>query len=162
MAATNKVGVTTFTTPSDREFAMTRTFDAPRRLVFDAFTNPKHLPHWLLGPDGWTMPICEVDLRPGGSWRFVWRRANGTEMEIHGTYIEVTPPERFVSTEKWAGSWPETINTLTFVEEDSTTMVTTTMLFPSKSARDAALATGATDGASRSYDRLDEYLRYGA
>jgi uncharacterized protein YndB with AHSA1/START domain len=67
---------------------MTRLFDAPRKLVFEAWTNPKHLPHWMLGPDGWTMPVCEVDLRPGGAWHFVWRRADGTEMSMRGVYKE--------------------------------------------------------------------------
>src|SRR5687768_13172306 len=76
--------VTTFTTPSDREVAMTRVFDAPRRLVFEAWTSPKHVPHWMLGPEGWTMPVCEIDLRPGGEWHFVWRKSNGTEMEMRG------------------------------------------------------------------------------
>ena len=84
--ATNKTGATTFTTPSDREIVMTRVFDAPRRLVFEAWTNPEHLPHWMLGPEGWTMPVCEIDLRPGGAWHFVWRRADGTEMGMRGVY----------------------------------------------------------------------------
>lgn len=84
----------TLTTSSDREIVVTRVFDAPRRLVFDAWTNPEHLPHWMLGPSGWTMPVCEIDLRPGGAWRFVWRQADGTEMEMHGVYQEVVPPDR--------------------------------------------------------------------
>src|SRR5512145_1644441 len=74
--------VTTVTTPSDREIVITRVINAPRTLVFDAWTNPVHLPHWMLGPEGWTMPICEVDLRPGGIWHFVWRRADGSEMDM--------------------------------------------------------------------------------
>src|SRR2546430_1875665 len=107
---------TTFATPSDREIVMTRVVDAPRRLVWEAWTNPQHVPRWLLGPEGWSMPICEIDLRPGGAWHFGWRRGDGTEMEMRGLYREVTPPERLVTTESWGGSWPETINTLTLSE----------------------------------------------
>jgi uncharacterized protein YndB with AHSA1/START domain len=150
---------TTFTTPSDREIAMTRVFDAPRRLVWAANTNPAHLPHWMLGPDGWTMPVCEIDLRPGGAWHFVWRRADGTEMGMRGVYREIVPPERLVATESWGGDWPETLNTLLLSEEGGKTTMTQTMLYPSKAARDAALKTGMKDGATQSYDRLAAYLR---
>ena len=149
----------TVTTPTDREILMTRVFDAPRQLVFDVWTNPEHLPHWLLGPEGWTMPVCEVDLRPGGAWHFVWRRSDGTEMEMRGVYREITPPERLVSTESWGGSWPETVNTLTLVENDGKTTVTLTILYPSKEARAAALQTGMKDGVAMSFDRLAECLR---
>ena len=159
MAAANKAGATTFTTPSDREIVMTRVFDAPRRLVWEAWTNPEHLPHWMLGPDGWTMPVCEIDLRPGGSWHFLWRRADGTEMGMRGLYKEVVPPERLVSTESWGGDWPETINTLTLTEEGGRTTVTQRVLYPSKEARDAALQTGMKDGVAASFDRLAAYLR---
>ena len=146
-------------TPTDREIAMTRVFDAPRRLVFEAWTNPEYLPHWMLGPGGWTMPVCEIDLRPGGAWHFVWRRSDGTEMEMRGVYREVTPPKRLVSTECWGGDWPETLNTLVLSEQDGKTTITNTILYPSKEARDAALKTGMKDGVSQSFDRLDEYLR---
>jgi uncharacterized protein YndB with AHSA1/START domain len=149
----------TITTPSDREVAMTRTFDAPRKLVFDAWTNPEHVPHWMLGPAGWTMPVCEIDLRPGGAWHFVWRKADGAEMAMTGVYREVTPPERLVSTEKWGPEWPETVNTLTLTEQDGKTTLTNTILYPSKDARDAALKTGMQDGATQSFERLDAYLR---
>jgi uncharacterized protein YndB with AHSA1/START domain len=96
MTAAKKIGETTFTTPSDREIVMTRVFDAPRALVFDAYTNPEHLPHWF-GPRGWTLPVCEIDLRPGGPWRFVLRGPDGTEMGMRGVYQEIAPPERLVS-----------------------------------------------------------------
>jgi uncharacterized protein YndB with AHSA1/START domain len=150
---------TTLTTPSDREIAVTRVFEAPRRLLFDPWTDPGHVQRWMLGPDGWTMPVCEVDLRPGGAWRFVWRRADGGEMEMRGEYREVAPPERLVSTESWGGDWPETLNTLLLSEEDGRTTVTQTMLYPSRETRDAALGTGMKEGVAQSYDRLDEYLR---
>ena len=149
----------TVTTPTEREIVITRVFDAPRRLVFEAWTSPQHLPHWLLGPPGWTMPICEIDLRPGGASRMVWRRADGNEMEIRGVYKEIKPPERLVSTESWGGNWPETLNTLVFTEKDGKTTITLTILYPSKEARDAALQTGMTKGVSASFDRLAEHLR---
>ena len=159
MATANKVGATTFTTPSDREIVMTRVLDAPRTLVWEAHTNPEHLPHWMTGPEGWTMPVCEIDLSPGGTWHFVWRRPDGTEMEMRGVYREITPPERLVNTESWGADWPETLNTLVLTEENGKTTITSTILYPSKEARDAALATGMKDGASMSFDRLAEYLR---
>lgn len=155
----DRFGATTFTTPSDRELLMTRTVDAPRERVFEVWTRPEHLPHWMLGPGNWTMPVCEVDLRPGGAWRFVWRLPDGAEMEMRGVYREIVPPERLVSTESWGGDWPETLNTLALTEHDGKTTMTCTVLYPSKQARDAALATGMKEGWSASNDRLDEYLR---
>ncbi|MGH9313390.1 MAG: SRPBCC family protein [Vicinamibacterales bacterium] len=155
-------GTLQVTTPSDREVLVTRVVDAPRRLVFDAWTKPEHLSHWMLGPSGWTMPVCEIDLRPGGAWHFVWRRSDGTEMEMRGVYREITPPERLVSTESWGGNWPETLNTLILTEENGKTTITHTITYPSKEARDAALQTGMKEGMSQSLDRLDEYLRTAA
>jgi uncharacterized protein YndB with AHSA1/START domain len=113
----------------------------------------------MTGPPGWTMPVCESDLRQGGSWRFVWRNAEGTEMAMSGVYREVVPPERLVSTESWGGDWPETLNTLLLVEEDGRTTMTLTVLYPTQEARDAALGTGMKDGMSQSFDRLAELLR---
>ena len=138
---------------------MTRVFDAPRRLVFETWTSPEHVPQWMLGPEGWTMPVCEIDLRPGGAWHFVWRRSDGTEMEMHGVYREVAAPQRLVSTESWGGDWPETLNTLILSEEDGKTTSSLTVLYPSKETRGAALETGMRDGVSKSFDRLAEYLR---
>ena len=159
MATHDKVGLTTFTTPSDREIVATRAFDAPRRLVWQAWTSSKHVPHWMIGPDGWTMPVCEIDLQPGGEWHFVWRGADGTDMEMRGVYREIVPPERLVNTESWGGDWPETLNTLVLTERDGKTATVCTVLYPSKEARDAALGTGMKEGWSASYDRLDEHLR---
>src|SRR5215216_5928445 len=141
MAIASSAGKTAFSTPSDLELVTTRTFDAPRRLVWEAWTNPKHVPHWLLGPEGWTMPVCEIDLRPGGAWHFVWRRSDGSEMEMRGLYKEITAPDRLVTTESWGGDWPETVNTLTLFEKNGKTTMTQTVLYPSKEARDAALKT---------------------
>jgi uncharacterized protein YndB with AHSA1/START domain len=155
MQNTNTLQVTT---PSDREIVMTRSFDAPRRLVWEAWTNPEYLPHWMLGPEGWTMPVCDLDLRPGGAWHFVWRRSDGTEMEMRGVYREIAAPERLVSTESWGGDWPETLITLTLAERDGKTTITQSILYPSKEARDAALKTGMAEGVSQSFDRLAGYL----
>src|SRR5438093_5936524 len=87
------------TTPSDRELAMTRVFDAQGRLVFDALTKPDLVRRWLLGPDGWSMPVCEIDLRVGGNLRYLWRHADGREMGMRGVFREIVRPERLVHTE---------------------------------------------------------------
>jgi uncharacterized protein YndB with AHSA1/START domain len=149
---------TTVTLPSDREIVITRVVDAPRRLVFEVYTKPEHLPHWMLGPQGWTMPVCEIDLRVGGAWHFVWRHSDGAEMAMRGVYQEIVPSERLVCTESWGGDWPETLNTLLLSEEGGKTTITQRLLYPSKEARDAALKTGMQEGASESFDRLAEYL----
>lgn len=158
MTAASKTSPTTFTTPSEREIAVTRVFDAPRRLVWDAWTSPEHLPKWMIGPPGWTMTVCEIDLRPGGAWHVVWRGADGNEMQIRGTYREVAPPERLVSTESWGPEWPETVNTLRLSEKDSRTTLTHTALYPTKEARDAALNSGMKEGLAQSFERLDALL----
>jgi len=159
MAIASRGGKTTmFTTPSDLEIVATRVFDAPRKLVWECWTNPEHVPHWMTGPEGMTMPVCEIDLRVGGEWHFMWRQPNGTEMEMRGVYREIVPPERLVNTESWGGDWPETLNTLVLTEEGGRTMTVCTVLYPSQEARDRALGTGMKEGWSESYDRLDEYL----
>ena len=132
--------------------------NAPRRLVFEVFTNPEHVPQWMTGPDGWTMLVCEIDLRLGGAWRFVWRNTDGVEIAMRGIYREIAPPERLVSTESWGGDWPETTNTLLLSEQDGKTTINQHMLFPSREARDAALKTGMLEGMSISFDRLDAFL----
>ena len=149
----------TYTAVSDVEVAVTRVFDAPARLVFDAHTIPEQVQQWMLGPEGWTMPVCEIDLRPGGSWHYVWRRADGTEMSMRGVYREVVPPERVVNTESWGADWPETVNTLTLSEHSGRTTVSQAISYPSKDARDAALKTGMKDGVNLSFNRLADYLK---
>ena len=94
-------GTLKLTAHGDRELVMTRAFDAPRSLVFDAFTKPDLVKRWLLGPDGWSMPACEIDLRVGGGFRYLWRHTNGNEMGMRGVYREIVVPERIVSTEKF-------------------------------------------------------------
>lgn len=158
MAAKTEIGETTIATPSEREIVITRAFDAPRALVFEALTNPEHLPNWMLGPGGWAMTDCEVDLTPGGSWRYAWRHSDGETMELSGTYREVEPPARIVQTESWGGDWPETLNTLLLDEHEGRTTMTQTMAFPSREARDAALQSGMQEGVSRSFERLADHL----
>jgi uncharacterized protein YndB with AHSA1/START domain len=151
-------GKMTVTTPSDREVVVTRVFNAPRSLVFEAWTNPKYVPQWMLGPEGWTMPVCEIDLRAGGAWHFVWRQTSGTEMEMRGVYREITPPDRLVTTESWGADWPETVNTIVLREENGKTTMTLTILYPSKEARENALKAGMKEGMEMTFDRLEKHL----
>ena len=146
---------TVFSTPSDCELVTTRTFDAPRSLVWAAFTDPKHLPNWQTGPEGFTMPVCEIDLRAGGSWRYVWRNAHGREFEASGTYREVIPQQRIVTVAGKSGE--ENTITTEFAEHDGRTTVTTTNTFGSKASRDHAIPY-AKGGTASSYTRLDAYL----
>ena len=159
MITAARTGVTTYTTASDQEVVSTRVVSAPRRVVFDAFTNARHVPNWLIGPQGWTMPVCEIDLRPGGTWRYVYRKDDGSEMTMQGSYREVAPPERLVSTESWGPEWPETVNTMVLTETGGLTTITITARYPSKEARDAALKTGMKSGMDQSFARLDSMLQ---
>jgi len=144
-----------YSTPSDRELVIIRKFDAPRSLVWSVFTDPKHVPNWQIGPEGFTMPVCEIDLRPGGSWRYVWRNRHGREFEAGGTYREVDPPNRYVFATKVNGE--EQTNTTTFAEENGRTTVTVSMLFATKASRDQGLPY-AKVGTESNYVRLDTYL----
>jgi uncharacterized protein YndB with AHSA1/START domain len=148
------------TTPSDREIAMTRVFDAPRRLVFDALTHPELLKRWLLGPPGWSMVVCEIDLKVGGRFRYVWRKDDGTEMGMGGAYRELVPPARIVLTELFDEDWTggETLNTAVFTEQSGKTTLINTVRYSSREARDGALNSGMTQGVAASYDRLAELL----
>jgi uncharacterized protein YndB with AHSA1/START domain len=159
MPSPARTGVTTYATPTDREVVITRVVDAPRRIVFEAYTTPRHLKQWLLGPEGWTMPICELDLRPGGAFRYVWRKADGAEMTIAGAVREVVPPERLVTTESWGPEWPETVNTVVFTEAGGRTTISLTVTYPSREARDAALQTGMREGMDQGFARLDALLK---
>ena len=145
------------TTPSDREIRMSRLFDAPRHLVFEAMSKPEHIREWWgrLG-DGYSVPVCEVDLRPGGRWRFVNRHPHG-EAAFHGVYREITPPERIVFTEIFE-EFPDTESVVTAVltEENGKTRLTATVVYPSRDVRDAVINSGMAQGAAISYDRLEE------
>jgi uncharacterized protein YndB with AHSA1/START domain len=156
MPAANR-HVTTFTTPSDTDVVVTRTFDAPRALVFEAHTSCKHMPNWM-GPYGWTMSECKNDLRPGGEFRYTWSKPGGNGITITGMNKEVSPPSRIVSTESWGEPWPVSTNTMEFTEHDGQTTLVMTIRYSSKEARDMALGTGMKDGMTTGYERLDEYL----
>src|SRR5262245_40723879 len=158
MVTANKIGATAFTMPSDREIIMTRAVDAPRQLVFKAWTNPEHLPKWF-GRRGWTLPVCQIDLRQGGAWHFALRGPGGESMGMRGVYQEITPPERLVYTESFDGYPGETLNTLILSEEHGKTTITCSVLYPSKEARDAVLKSRMQEGVSETFDRLAEHLR---
>jgi uncharacterized protein YndB with AHSA1/START domain len=154
------------TLPSEREVKVTRSFRAPRALVFRAYTEPQLVQRWLLGPPGWSMPVCEMDARVGGAFRWRWRNdQDGNEFGFSGTFREVQPPSRLVHTEAYdpgtvGGNYPEhdAIVTVSFTEEAGVTTVTTLIDFGSKDARDGAVATGMTDGMEQSYQLLDRLL----
>src|SRR5688572_1787502 len=139
----------TVTTPSDREIRMSRLFDAPRHLVFEAMSKPEHIREWWgrLG-DGYSVPVCEVDLRPGGRWRFVNRHPHG-EAAFHGVYREITPPERIVFTEIFE-EFPdsESVVTAVLTEENGKTRLTATVVYPSRDVRDAVVNSGMAKGAA--------------
>jgi uncharacterized protein YndB with AHSA1/START domain len=144
----------------DREIVMTRVLDAPRKLVFDAFTKPEILKKWFYGPDGWTLAVCRIDLRVGGKYRYVWRGKDGTEMGMGGVYKEVVPPERIVATGKFDEAWypGEEVVATVLVEKAGKTTVTQTVQYESREARDAVLASGATAGVEMGYERLEKML----
>ena len=152
--------------PSEREVKVTRSFRAPRALVYRAYTEPPLLQRWLLGPPGWSMPVCEMDVRVGGRYRWRWRNDHdGSEFGFSGTFREVQPASRLVHTQAYdpgslGGSHPDTdaIVTVSFTEATAVTTVTTLIDFGSKDARDAAVATGMTDGMEQSYQLLDRVL----
>ena len=144
----------------DRELLMTRIFDAPRALVFDALTKPELVRQWLLGPAGWSMPVCEIDLRVGGSYRYVWRHDKGQEMGMGGVFREIVPPERIVSTEKFDESWypGEAVGTLVLTEQAGKTTLTQTVRYESAEALQAVLKSPMEEGVAAGYNRLEELL----
>jgi uncharacterized protein YndB with AHSA1/START domain len=152
----NNAGALKLTTRGDREIVITRVFDAPRALLFDALTKPELVQQWLLGPPGWSMPVCEIDLRVGGAYRYVWRHANGNEMGMGGVYREIAAPERLVATEKFDEAWypGEALITTTLAEHGGKTVLTLAVLYQSRAARDAVLKSGMERGVAASYDRL--------
>jgi uncharacterized protein YndB with AHSA1/START domain len=147
-------------TPTDSSIAMERDFNAPRELVFDAFTKPELVRRWFLGPDGWTMPVCNIDLKVGGNYRYVWRKETGTEeMTLDGVFREVIRPKKLVAPEKFASAWGsvEAVYTRVFEENGDITKVMVTVLFQSKEVRDATKF-GMQQGVAAAYDRLEQAL----
>jgi uncharacterized protein YndB with AHSA1/START domain len=144
----------------EREIVMTRVFDAPRRLVFDAFTKPELLKRWLTGPPGWTLAVCEIDLRVGGSLRYMWRGPAGEEMGMRGVFREITPPDRIVGTENFDQAWypGEAVGTVVLTEQGGKTTLTQTIVYESREARDIVLKSPMEQGLGMSYDHLADLL----
>ena len=144
----------------DRAIVFTRVFDAPRRLVWDAMTKPELIQRWLLGPSGWSMPICNMDLTVGGAYRWVWRREDGFEMGMGGVHLQIVPPEKIVCIqifdEDWTGS--EAVGTIVLTEHDGQTTLTNTVRYATPEAREAVLKTPMEDGMAIGYDRLAEIV----
>jgi uncharacterized protein YndB with AHSA1/START domain len=148
------------TTPSDREITLTRLFDAPRQLVWDAMTKPEHVKRWWgILDDEHSVTECDIDLRPGGAWRFVGRGPKG-DYAFYGVYREIAAPERVVFTEIYA-PFPdvESVVTSVFTEEGGQARLTATCLYPSQDVRDMVMGTGMAGGAAISYDRLEDVVR---
>ena len=147
------------TTPMDNEIHMTRLFDAPRQLVFEAMSRPEHVKRWWgnLG-DGYSVPTCEIDLRVGGTWRFVNRHPKD-EAAFHGEYQLIEPPGRIVFTEIFE-AFPDVVSVVTtdLIEEDGKTRLNVAVRYPSREVRDMVIATGMARGAGISYDRLEDLV----
>jgi len=149
----------TITTPTDREIVMSRDFDAPRSLLFDALTNLALLKRWFGLFGGWALSVCEIDLRVGGPFHFVWRNAEGASMGIRGVYREIVVPERIVHTEVFDGYPSEAITTTVLIEHAGRTTLTSTILYESREIRDAVLKSGMERGVKASYENLDRLLQ---
>lgn len=156
-----KTGALQLSTPTDLDVVITRVLDAPRGMVFDAFTKPDLVRRWLLGPPGWTMPVCEIDLRVGGKYRYVWENADGQRMAMGGTFTEIVRPARMVATQLFDEDWTggETLVMTEIVEQKGKSTVTTTVHYASREARDAALQTGMAQGMEAGYERLEDLLK---
>ncbi len=149
------------TTPSDREIAMTRAFAAPRELVWEAYTRPELLKQWLGVHNGWQLAVCEIDLRPGGAYRYVWRGPDGMEMGMGGIFKEIQPNSRIVATEQFDQAWypgGEAIQTLTLVEHEGVTMLTLNVRYATTEARDVALKSPMDQGVGIGFDTLERLL----
>jgi len=149
----------TVSTPSDQEIRMTRLFDAPPQLVFEVMTKPEHVKQWWgrLG-EGYSVPVCEIDLRVGGKWRFVNRHPQG-EVAFYGEYKEITPPRRLAFTAIFE-QYPDTVSVVTadFTDEGGKTRFVATVRYPSLEVRDMVMSTGMAHGAGISYDRLEDLV----
>ena len=163
-SAMPKTGALSITTPSDREIRFTRGFDAPRQLVWDCHTKPDLMKRWLFGPAGWSLAVCDIDLRAGGAYRWVWRKAGVPDMGLGGVFREVVAPERMVNTQLFDNDWTsgEAVSTLVLTENAGKTTLQNTVLYASLQARDGALKTGMADGMEMGYVRLDEIVALSA
>ena len=159
MPALSPADTMTLAPRGDQEIVCTREFDAPRAMVFDAYTRPELLKRWLLGPDGWSLVVCDVDLRVGGKYRWVWEKGD-SRMGMGGEYREVKRPDKIVCTEVFDDPWypGEGLTTVTLTERNGRTLLTTVMRYVSKEARDGVLKSGMEHGLKASYNRLDSVL----
>ena len=148
------------TTLGEREIVITRVIDAPRNLVWDAHTKPELVKRWLTGPPGWSFVVCEIDLKVGGAYRYVWRNVDGTQMGMGGFHREIVIPERIVTTQLFDEDWTggEAVGTLVLIERAGKTTLTNTIRYSSPEARAAVLKTPMEQGMAAGYDRLEEFL----
>jgi uncharacterized protein YndB with AHSA1/START domain len=153
-------GKMTIVTQGDRAILVTRAFDAPRRLVWEAMTKPELLKRWMTGPPGWSFAVCEVDLRVGGKYRYVWHGPGGEVMGMGGVHREIVAPERLVCTQLFDQDWTggEALGTLVLVERDGRTTISNTIRYSSQAARAAVLQTPMEQGMAASYDQLEMVL----
>jgi uncharacterized protein YndB with AHSA1/START domain len=155
----NRAGTMQLATPTDREIVITRVFDAPREMVFEAHTKPELLKRWLNGAPGWSLEVCEIDLRVGGAYRYVWRGPSGQDMGMGGIYREIVRPERLVATQLFDEEWTdEVLGTLVFTEREGRTTMTNTLVYSSRETRDAVLKTPMDKGMANGYDQLEDLL----
>ena len=148
------------TTPSEREIALTRGFDAPARLVFRTLTEPELVKRWLYGPEGWSFAVCEIDLRVGGAYRYQWRGPDGSAMGLGGVYVEIARPSRIINTQRFDEPFDsgESRVTTVLAEQDGGTTLTMTVRYDSREARDGAIASNMAKGAAASFERLAALL----
>jgi uncharacterized protein YndB with AHSA1/START domain len=157
----NNNSALTIAPSGEREIIITRAFEATRDLVFDALTKPELVKRWLLGPPGWSMPVCEIDLKVGGAYRYVWHHdEDGCDMGMGGTYREIVRPERIVNTELFDKAWysGDCLVTTRLVEQGAGTTMTVTLRYDSRAIRDGVLKSDMEDGVAPSYDRLEEIV----
>ena len=157
MSRTHKLQVTT---PTDRELCLTRVFEAPRHLVFAALSKPELVRRWLGGLPGWSMTVCEIDFRVGGRYRYVWKHENGSEMGMGGEYLEITPPERIVNSERFDQAWYDGSAEVTIVltEAEGRTTLVETVRYDSREIRDQVLETPMEQGVAASFDCLEDLV----
>jgi len=153
-------GAMKLTLQGECEIVITRVFDAPRTLVWNAFTKPELLKQWLIGPPGWTLAVCQTGAKVGDRYRYVWRGPDGVEMGMGGVVREFVPPERMVATEKFDQSWypGEAVGTIVLIEQSGRTTLTQTIQYESREAREIALKSPMEQGMNMSYNRLEGVL----
>ena len=144
----------------EQELVIARDFAAPRGLVFDAYTKPELVRRWLAGPSGWSMVVCEIDLRVGGAYRYVSRRDDGVEMTMRGVFREIARPERLVQLQTFEPAWYPGSELITgvFTEEGGRTTVTSTVRYDSREARDLVMQWPMESGLDEGYGKLEALL----